>query len=233
MKKILIARDLHGLLEKNETFVNRTDLRVFVAATNDEALKIHRAERVNLIITQLDLPGMTGDQLCAMIRKDEELRAVSMIMVCTDTPDAIARSAQCRANAVLLHPVHPFVLMVKAQQLLDIAVREMLRVLLSASVDGRVDDEPFYGRVKNISATGMLIECDTPLAEGARLNCTFYLPNAKKVEVSGKIIRSLEQSLGHKDHQYGLMFTELTAEAKRLLTAYVEYTSRTSCPDGP
>lgn len=233
MKKILIARDLHGLLEQNETFLNRTDLRVFVAATNDEALKIHRAERVNLIITQLDMPGMAGEQFCSMIRENENLRAVSMIMVCADTPEEIDRSEQCRANAVLLHPVHPFVLMVKAQQLLDIAAREMLRVLLSASVDGRVDDEPFYGRVRNISATGMLIECDTPLVEGARLSCMFYLPNAKKIEVSGKIIRSLEQFPGHKDLQYGLMFTDITAEAKRLLTAYVEQSSRATDPGGP
>ncbi len=233
MIKILIARDLHSLLQPNETFLNRTDLRVFVAATNDEALKIHRVERVNLIITQLDMPGMACEQFCSLIREDEDLRAVSMIMVCADTPEAIDRSAQCRANAVLLHPVHPFVLMIKAQQLLDIAAREMLRVLLSASVDGRVDDEPFYGRVRNISATGMLIECDTSLAEGARLYCKFYLPNAKKIEVSVKIIRSLEQSPGHEVRQYGLMFTDITAEAKRLLADYVEHAQRTSYPGGP
>jgi CheY-like chemotaxis protein len=230
MKKILIARDLNALLEQNETFLKRTDLRVFVAATNDEALKIHRVERVNLIITQLDMPGMDSEQFCSMIRRDEDLRAVSMIMVCTDTPEAIDRSAQCRANAVLLYPVHPFVLMVKAQQLLDIAARETLRVLLSASVVGRIDDEPFLCRVRNISATGMLIECDTPLAQDARLYCMFYLPNAKKIEVSGKIIRTLMQTPGHEDHQYGLMFTDISAETKRLLTDYVEQTSLKSHP---
>jgi len=233
MKKILIARDLHALLEQNETFLKRTDLRVFVAETNDEALRIHRLERVNLIITQLDMPGMSSEQFCSTIREDEDLRAVSMIMVCADTPEAIERSAQCRANVVLRYPVHPFVLMVKAQQLLDIAARGTLRVLLSASVEGRVGDEPFYGRVRNVSVTGMLIECDTPLAEGARLHCMFYLPNTKKVEVSGQIIRSLEQSPGREDHQYGLMFTNITAESKRLLTDYIEHASRTSYPECP
>lgn len=226
MKKILIARDLHGLLEQNETFVKRADLKVFVASTNDEALKIHRVERVNLIITQLDMPGMAGEQFCSMIRGDEDLRAVSMIMACRDTPEAINRSAQCRANVVLLHPVHPFVLMVKAQQLLDIAAREMLRVLLSASVDGRVDDEPFYGRVRNISATGMLIETDNRISEGARLSCQFYLPNAKKIQTSGKIIRIIEQTPGDEDYQYGLMFTDVTPETRQLLVDYIKDASR-------
>jgi CheY-like chemotaxis protein len=233
MKKILIARDLYALLEQNESFLKRTDITVFVAATNEEALKIHRVEQVNLIITQLDMPGMASEQFCSMIRENEDLRSVSMIMVCADTPEAIERSERCRANTVLLYPVHPFVLMVKAQQLLDIAAREMLRVLLSASVDGRADDEPFYGRVRNISASGMLIECDTPLAEGARISCTFYLPNAKKIAVSGRIIRSLEQSPGHADHQYGLMFTDITAEVKRLLTDYIDNTLRRLHRGGP
>ncbi len=232
MKKILIARDLHALLEQNDTFLKRKDILVFVASTNDEALNIHRVERANLIITQLNMAGMTSEQFCSIIREDENLRAVSLIMVCADTPEAIDRSAQCRANAVLLYPVHPFVLMVKAQQLLDIAAREMLRVVLSASIDGSVNDEPFYGRVRNISTTGMLIECDAPLAKGARVSCMFYLPNAKKIEVSGKIIRSLDQSPGQKDHHYGLMFTDITAEAKRLLTDYVEHTSRMYYPGG-
>jgi len=222
MKKILITHDLHALLEQNDTFLKRADIKVFIAATNDEALNIHRLERVNLIITQLDMPGMASEQFCSMIRKDEILSSVSVIMVCADTPEAIYRTAQCRANAVLQYPVHPFVLMVKAQQLLDIAARKTLRVLLSATVEGRIEEEPFVCRVRNISTTGMLIECDTPLDEGARLYCVFYLPNAIKIEVSGKIIRSLEQSPGHKDHQFGLLFTDITAETKRLLTAYVD-----------
>jgi CheY-like chemotaxis protein len=228
MKKILITHDLHALLEQNESFLKRADLRVFIAATNDEALKIHRLESTNLIIIQLDMPGMPSEQFCSMIRNDEAVSAVSVIMVCPDTPEALDRSAECRVNAVLRQPVHPFVLMVKAQQLLDIAARKTLRVLLSANVEGRVDDEPFVCRIRNISTTGMLIECDSTLEIGARLYCVFYLPNAVKIEVSGKIIRSLEETFGHKDHQYGLLFTDITAETRRLIDDYIEFASQKS-----
>jgi hypothetical protein len=79
----------------------------------------------------------------------------------------------------------------------------------------------------------MLIESDTPLSEGARLSCLFYLPNAKKIEVSGKIIRSLEQAPGHEDLQYGLMFTDITDEARRLLADYIEQASHASSPGRP
>jgi DNA-binding response OmpR family regulator len=232
MKKILIAHDIHDLLESSNTFLGRTDFTVFVAATNDELLEIHRAAHVDLIITKLDMPGMPSEELCSLIRGDADLRAVSIIMVCKNTRAEIEQGTRCRANAVLLSPVHPVLLMAKAQQLLDIAERETLRVLLSASVETVSKDESFYCRTRNVSATGMLIETDQPLAEGDRLTCVFYLPNARKITASCKIIRAIERAPGDEDYRYGLMFTYLTPESKKLLTDYVAETTQKPHPGG-
>ena len=228
MKKILIAHDIHELLEQHHTFLDRTDFKIFTAKTTDEALKIHHAEMVDLIITQLDMPGMSGQRFCNLIRDDTRLRAVSMIVLCASVPDAIEQAGRCRANAVLIEPVHPVVLMVKAQQLLEIATRETLRVLLNANVDSLADDESFFCRTVNVSATGMLIETNKELTEGDRLTCSFYLPNSKKICVLGKIVRSAAAVPGDEDHQFGLMFTDVTPEAKQLL---VEYIARTTMKD--
>lgn len=225
MKKILIAHDIHESLVQQKTFIDRTDFKVLIAKTNDEALKIHQAELVDLIITRLDMPGMAGEHFCSLIRDDKNLRAASVIVVCANTPEAIEQAGRCRANAVLLDPVHPVVLMVKAQQLLEVAGRETLRVLLSANVDSLSDDESFFCRTMNISATGMLIETNKQLAEGARLTCSFYLPNAKKIQVAAKIVRAAVAAPGDEDRQYGLMFTDITPEAKQLLVDYIVKTS--------
>ena len=222
MKKVLVAKDIHALVGQDNNFLKRADLKVFVAATHDEALAIHRAERVNLIITQLDMPGMTSERFCSAIREDAGLRAVSVLMVCADTLKAIERSRQCRVNAVLLQPVHPLVLEIKALQLLDVAPRETVRVLLKTSIDGSSGGEKeLYCRSRNISATGMLIETDERLPEGVRLSCLFYLPNAKKIQASCKIIRTIEPAPGDEDHQYGLMFTGIAPEAKKQLIDFV------------
>jgi CheY-like chemotaxis protein len=232
MKKILIARDVHELLEQHNTFLDRTDFKVFIAKTNDEAFKIHQTEQVDLIITRLDMSGMTGEHFCSLIREDTFLRAASLIIVCANTPEAIEQAGRCRANAVLLDPVHPVVLMVKAQQLLEIAGRETLRVLLSANVDSLSDDEAFFCRTVNVSASGMLIETNKHLTEGARLTCSFYLPNTKKVQVSAKVVRATAAVPGDEDHQFGLMFTDITSEAKKLLVDYVVKKSIKERPAG-
>jgi DNA-binding response OmpR family regulator len=221
MKKIIIAHELHALLERNETFLHRTGMTEFIAATNEEILSLHRDRRADLIISLLDMPGMSSEQLCSLIRADEDLRAVSIIMVCANTPAAIERSAQCRVNAVLLQPVHPLVLTVKAQQLLDIAARGTLRVLLSANIDFHAGDESFFCRSRNISATGMLIETDKLLTAGDRMSCLFYLPSARKIEVSGKIVRALPRTPGDEDYQYGFMFTDITPETRQVLIDFV------------
>ncbi len=233
MKKILIAHDVHESLEQHQTFLDRTDFKVFTAKTNDEAFKIHQAELVDLIITRLHMPGMDGEHFCSLIRDDNQLRAASLILICANTPDAIEQAGRCRANAVLIEPLHPVVLMVKAQQLLEIAGRETLRVLLSATVDSLSEDEPFFCRTVNVSATGMLIETNKQLAKGARLACSFYLPNAKKIQVSCKIIRAALAAPGDEDNRYGLMFVDITHEAKHLLADYIVKSSMKERIAGP
>jgi len=222
MKKVLVARDIHAALEQENTFLSRTDMQVFTAGTNDEVLNVHRSEKVDLIIADLVLPGMPSEKLYGLIREDASLRTVSLILVCANTPDAIKESSRCRANAVLLRPLHPVLLMAKAEQLLDIPARETLRVLLSARVDGSSGDGSFYCRTGNISATGMMIESSKRLAEGARLSCQFYLPDATRMQMTGKIIRIIQQRSAEENYQYGLMFTDVAPEARQLLLAFVE-----------
>jgi len=222
MKKVLVARDIRAALEKENTFLNRTDMQVFSAGTNDEVLSVHRAEKVDLIIANYDLAGMSGEKLYGLIREDAALRTVSLILVCANTPDAIKECSQCRANAILLQPLHSVLLMAKAEQLLDIPARETLRVLLSARVDGSSGDGSFYCRTGNISATGMMIETNKRLAEGARLSCQFYLPDATRMQMTGKIVRIIQQRSSEENYQYGLMFTDVAPEARQLLLAFVE-----------
>jgi DNA-binding response OmpR family regulator len=221
MKKIIIARELHALLARHETFLNRTDITAFVAATNEEVLDLHRARRADLIIVLLDLPGMSSKQLCSLIRADDDLRGVSIIMVCVNTPETIKRAAQCRVNSVLPQPVDPFVLTSKAQRLLDIAARGRLRVLLSIDFDSRSEDEAFFCRSRNLSATGMLIETEKQLAVGDRMFSLFYLPNARKIEVSGRIVRALRKAPGDEEYQYGYAFTDISPETRQALIDFL------------
>src|SRR5512147_528266 len=105
MKKILLADGLRDLFAESGGFLYRADIVLFTAATNDEALMIHERERVDLIVTRLDLPGTATEGFFSAIRADEELRRVSTIIICKDTLAQRERCKQCRANAVFTMPV--------------------------------------------------------------------------------------------------------------------------------
>ena len=222
MKKILITPDIHALLVQERTFLNRSDLQVFVAATSDELLQVHRSQRVDLIITRRDLPGMPSDRFCTLIREDSDLRNVSILMTCADDPDAIKESSRCRANSILLEPLHAVLVTAKAEQLLRVAARERLRVLLTADVLGDSGDGSFYSRTINVSASGLLIETGKRLNADTRLSCQFYLPAAHSIAAKGKIVRIVEPAARNDGYEYGLMFTEIAPEARQLLADYVD-----------
>ena len=224
MKKVIIAKPIRELLEQESSFLDRKGMQVFTAATNDEVLAVHRAERADLIVTRLDLPGMAAEELFNTVREDPGLRQVSTILVSPETLEEMAKCSRCRVNLVLLDPLQPDLLMMKAQQLLNIAARESLRVLLGVTVDGRFGAEAFYCRSRNISATGVLIETKRRLDEGERLSCQFFLPGGAKVQAAGRIIRTIEHSPGAEGHQYGLIFTDVDPEVRKLLTDHVAKT---------
>lgn len=227
MKKVVMVQSLYALLWQDTSFLNREDIRVFVASANDEALTIHRAEHVDLIVTKFDLPGLPTEEFCSLVRENQDLRAVSLIVTCPDHADSIRASSRCRANAVLLEPVYPDLLVAKAQQLLSVAERERLRVLLNAQVESRTDNDSFLCRTLNVSVSGMLIESNRSLAVDMSLFCQFSLPNAKKIQAACRVVRSVELTPG-EEYQYGLVFTEISDSARQTVDEYVRETSAKS-----
>jgi DNA-binding response OmpR family regulator len=228
MKKVLIADDVQAMLNKEKSFLAREGVQLFIASTSDDVLGLHRAEKVNLIIMGLDMPGMKCEDLCSLIRENQELRAVSMIILCPDNPAALARGAKCVANAVMTMPVNAALLMEKAQQLLAISSRESYRVLLSVKVDGASKDNAFFCRSENISVAGILIETDKILAKGDRVTCSFFLPGSKQLKISGEIIRVIKKAAGSKLNRYGVQFLQFADEAKSAIETFVERKSQIS-----
>src|SRR5512146_1850458 len=221
MTKILIADALKAHLTREKSFLNRASVKLFTAVTNDDILAVHRAENVDLIISQLDMPGMKDDRLYAAIRKDSVLRKVSLIMLHNGTPGDRERAERCTANAVMTLPVDSAVVLEKAQELLDISWRESYRVLLSVNITGTSEESAFFCRSENISTTGLLVETDRELKEGDRVVCSFFLPGSRQIVAPGEVVRSNETAQKAGKRRYGVKFERLTAEARSAIETFV------------
>ncbi len=80
-KKILLVDDVHLFLEQEKTFFNRGQFDLLLADNGNEALRIIREERPDLVFIDLYMPDMDGDKCCHLIKSDENLRKIPVIMV--------------------------------------------------------------------------------------------------------------------------------------------------------
>jgi CheY-like chemotaxis protein len=228
LKKILITDDVAPIIAKGKSFLDREGVKLLMAATNDDVLPVHRAEKADVIITTLNSPGLRSEELCSAIRSENALRNVSVILICPDNASDVERCVQCKANVVLTMPVDSGKLLEKIKELLEISWRESYRVLVSVIIEGSNKDRPFFGRSGNISTTGILIESEKVLEKGDQLLCSFFLPGSKQIKTNGVIVRVMKSEGVSKTSQYGVKFSQLPTEARSAIEEFVEKKSQVS-----
>ena len=222
MKKVIIAKDIRAILEKKKTFLDRSAVRLFAAHSNEKILALHRAVKADLIIAKLNMPEMSGETLCSLIRDNEELRYVSIIIVCSENESDLARCIQCRANAFISSPVDTELLLQEAHRLLNIAPRTSYRIPIRVKFFGKSKQRVFTGYTENLSSSGMLLCTMSHLFEGDSIMCSFSVPLAQQITVQAEVVRVLGKEPGHTTNCYGIKFTDLSANATSAIQAFVE-----------
>jgi CheY-like chemotaxis protein len=86
------------------------------AADGAAALDAVRRHRPDVVVTDLDMPRMTGLDLCRAIRADAQLRHIPVVLASGSLLPDDRRAAEVGANATLLKPFLP-------AQLLDMVAR--------------------------------------------------------------------------------------------------------------
>jgi CheY-like chemotaxis protein len=226
MKKILIVNPVIDSLARDISILDRDELLIFTATTAEEGLRIHREDRVDLLLTELDLPGMGGDVLCSRIRHDQELKRVSIIVVCRNMPEEIKRAESCGANARLLKPVKPEQLEDCVERFLAVSTRQDCRVLVRTQVYSENGATTFFCTSYNISVSGFLLESDGLLAVGDRISCKFFLPNASQITAVGEVVRTTR--LSRIINQYGIEFISLYPQVQSEIENFVAAAAQTA-----
>ena len=226
MKKILIAEDIKSVIETEESFFKRSDIKIFTSASNEEALHIHKTEKVDLIIARLDDTEMDGDTLCSLIRNDPAFCRVSIIMVCSPEMAAVQGKSRGTANVYIREPINPPVIFENAHHLLSIAHREFFRAPIIIKVKGEQRNEAFFCLSENISASGMLFGTDRIIGRGDSILCSFILPSSTRIVTEAEIVRVVAK-VGYFDtNQYGIRFTNLDDACRSAIEEFVKKTLR-------
>jgi DNA-binding response OmpR family regulator len=83
-KKVLVVDDDVKTVELLKLYLNRDGYRVLTAYDGNEALRLARESRPDLIVLDLMLPGMNGLDVCRILRKESDVPIIMLTAMTTD-----------------------------------------------------------------------------------------------------------------------------------------------------
>jgi CheY-like chemotaxis protein len=220
-KKVLIVDDTPSGLAFLRDVVTQPHLTVFEANSGRQAIEVHRRERVDLIIMNLQMPGMDGERVTRTIRGERALRDVSILLFSDRSrPGLRERCLAAGANDFAPKPFTNAQLMARVGSLINVATRKQTALLAHVDVDDEGPGvEPFVARIVNISTSGLLLEADVPLTEGRIVCVKFFVPGATaQISVTASVSRRTD--IG-KTVRWGVRFRTLDHAARQILRGYV------------
>uniref|UniRef100_Q01VJ4 Response regulator receiver protein n=1 Tax=Solibacter usitatus (strain Ellin6076) TaxID=234267 RepID=Q01VJ4_SOLUE len=95
----------------------------YEAGNGEEALDLLRREWVDAILTDINMPGVDGEELLRRLAADELLRSVPAIVISTDaTENRISRLLSLGARGYVTKPFRPETLRAELERILGVPV---------------------------------------------------------------------------------------------------------------
>ncbi len=117
MAVLLIAEDNDDVCQVLERLFTRAGFTVLTAPDGMAALKTAVEKRPDVILTDLDMPGLTGLELCRAIRGHHELRDIPVAILSGSLMPGDSRAVDAGLCGVMLKPFNNKDLLVAVQHL--------------------------------------------------------------------------------------------------------------------
>lgn len=109
MKKILIAEDSHAMRSLLISTIETLDgFEIVEAANGFEALRLLPREKVDLVITDINMPDINGLELIRYIRNNSNYEKIPLFIISTESSEKdLAKGLALGANEYLVKPFNP------------------------------------------------------------------------------------------------------------------------------
>jgi CheY-like chemotaxis protein len=104
MARIVIADDDDDVRTLVERILGRAGHTVIATRDGAEALQAVRADRPELVVSDIDMPGMSGVELCLALRGDLATSQLAVLLVSGSLAPGDARPTDAQATACLHKP---------------------------------------------------------------------------------------------------------------------------------
>ena len=105
MAKVLIVDDLESFRRLSAEFLKMDGHEVLMARDGQETLDIVRAERPDIVLLDIMMPGMDGYEVCRQLKSDPDTRDTLVVMVTVLADSERSRAILAGADDFVAKPV--------------------------------------------------------------------------------------------------------------------------------
>ena len=119
-RKVLLADDDPRLRELVAMTLGLESFTLLQCGDGDESLAIIQLERPDIVLLDLNMPGMSGLDVCAVVKRDERLCTTKVVVLTgSDRPEDREQAMALGADDYFVKPFSPVALLDKIYELLD------------------------------------------------------------------------------------------------------------------
>jgi CheY-like chemotaxis protein len=198
-----------------EDIERRTHCRVLRASNGTDAIAAARREKPDLIFLDAEMSGMTGIDVCRVLKADSHL-GHHPVVVAVGTVDQEQASRRAGADEAIRKPFDESVIFDTLRHFLQLFPRDATRASVEWPVTFWRDGAQNEGTLRDLSRGGFFIRTPVRQPVGARLEISFEVPGdrPRRTVVAEAIVVRVGQE---PDRGLGCRFFQVTAASRSTL----------------
>lgn len=215
MPSILLVDDSGLFLGIAEKIERRTRCQMLAAGSGGEALAVVRRDRPDLIFLDAEMKGMTGFDVCRVLKADSHFSRTPIVLL-SDRPDAAEDARRAGADECLRKPCDEAAIFDVIRKHLRLFPRDEERAPAGWSLTFWRDGVQHGGTLRDLSRGGFFIRTAVRQPVGARLEVSFDVPGdapGRTVVAEALVVRMSPEP----DRGLGCRFFRITAGSRASL----------------
>jgi CheY-like chemotaxis protein len=107
VRRVLVVEDHPTMRAAMRLVLEPEGFEVLEAVDGEDALAVVRRERPEVVFLDLNIPGMSGEELLRSLKGDPGLRAIRVVVVTAAGEEERRRSLELGADGFLMKPFGP------------------------------------------------------------------------------------------------------------------------------
>ncbi len=222
-KTLLIIDDVELFIHLQISHLGNHRYDIHTASNGLTGLEAARAINPDLILLDLLMPDMNGDEVCRILKDDPETSSIPVVLISSGTREhsrSIIKSSGC--DGLIYKPVRRDLLLTVVETLLETNQRTAGRVDVTLPCTVTLDGDEQKGTIHTLSSSGAFIEYGKEVIRGDMVDLTFNLPAmGYEINVRSAVVVWCQHPPPEGPEGMGVQFLTLDPGAKKRIDDFV------------